>query len=336
MAKQFFKSKFTKQDDESVQDDFEFCLSGINMIDLDKKYNMDLLSSIETLESSLIRTEKRRTHSDFNQTKIDQLRSQFFDKPIPTMLNLSLYKLINTPADIFLKNTLLEPWCFHAETPCFFCRRCFDNETILPLSMPIKELKICKQTKKQSTHIIPDNSNNLYFVGNGKYCSFNCLVADLQSFSPSASSLIYNNIIKLYDAIFGFKPSRKILKAPSWKLLISNGGFLSNQEYENCLQKITFVDLHQFKRINTLTDNSDQSNLSNHSNQSNQAKQTNQSNQTKQTKITKPVDSIIKFEPQHSDKSILSSTKLKSKQVNPDKILVKPSSKQTKSKTKSI
>lgn len=194
-----------------------FVLKNINIVDVDKQYNMELISGLNSVV-----TEKNNTEF----TPIDKIGIKDLKKsPLSTYVTKDKIKSL---VYVTFEKNIDEN---EHKCKCHGCHRYFDS---YPLGIPIS-YKL--------------NENKEYYLLDSLVCSFNCMYLVLEnSYSP-----IYKNssflINKLYHTIYGEFPKQKIIKSPNWKLQKCYGGPLDEDEYAKCFQSILFNDLHTIQKI---------------------------------------------------------------------------------------
>ena len=140
--------------------------------------------------------------------------------------------------------------------PCMGCHRIYSS---CPLGVPIhyvpnmieSTIKTDKGVMGLLTPLKENKSkkmvlSNDYFITDGMVCSFNCMLSvgdsnpQLYRDTPTLMNLMYKKI-------FGKFPHQHIARAPDWKLRQTYGGPLTDDEFEKCLQTISFIDTSQLK-----------------------------------------------------------------------------------------
>ncbi len=204
-----------------------FSFQNINMIEIDKLYNMDLLKMFNVKE------DETKCQSVVNSTTIDRLGIRDLKyKPFITQVTKEKMRLCTYLTLMTTDNGTCDE---NVKSKCHGCHREFNT---YPLGVPIKYQNSLKDGKLTEM-----------FIVDSIVCSFNCMYLLLES----SHSPVYKNscflIPKLYQTIFNEFPNRKILKSPHWKLRKCYGGVLSDEEYSRSLQTIDFNDLHRVELL---------------------------------------------------------------------------------------
>jgi hypothetical protein len=226
-----------------------FFLKGFLHEEVDKKYGLCIISNID----KEISQEKKTDISDILEKKEDSVVSFIDDKNDKCLV--TMIDWLNIPMPV------------KTDISCFWCRHPFHTK---PLGCPIKFInnrieksyvsQITKdkyfmkenitKTKLQKimTNPMTDSiqvklSESEYYLTDGVFCSFNCIIAFIEDnshdfFYKESKSLTYS----MYRECIN-KNITKIKKAPHWRLLKTFGGPLSIDlfresfnmiEYEEC------------------------------------------------------------------------------------------------------
>lgn len=96
---------------------------------------------------------------------------------------------------------------------------------------------------------------NNYFLTDGVFCSFNCVLAFIQSkYYDSFYANSYNLLHCMYEQFIGKKMTmHKILPAPDWRLLKVYGGPLSIEEFRRSFNHIEYRELFHVTEMRTLS-----------------------------------------------------------------------------------
>lgn len=185
---------------------YTFVLEGLNIHSIDKKYNINLRSNINDLGCNM------------NKTNIDDLEYgynkvySYLDEAKKTKKCL-----------ISMHNTVGKRLPNKCSLCCHWCRHEFSST---PIGCPLKK-------------------NKKVYIVDGIYCSFNCVLA----FIDSTSNYIYNDSYRLLSVMYNDLFNTNIdtvLKAPSWKLLTNYGGNKSIEEFRSDFNKIEYNDINNF------------------------------------------------------------------------------------------
>lgn len=164
------------------------------------------------------------------------------------------------------------------EMHCFWCRHQFTTSPIgCPISYvnPLIEKSYISQITKDK-YFMRENVTrarleeleesapssmeirtfpNHYFLTDGVFCSFNCVLAFVQSkYYDSFYSQSYNLLHNMYEQIVGKKMTmHKIIPAPDWRLLKVYGGTLSIEEFRRSFNHIEYKELFHVTEMRALS-----------------------------------------------------------------------------------
>ena len=197
--------------------DTSFILN-IDINQIDKEYGLNSISDTNKDKVDITPIE----NIGVNTTKIKPLQTTFNKEKIKLQKYLSLvYNNLNRDV---LENNI--------NVKCFNCHRFYKTS---PLIVPISY----------------ENNNDCHiFKGDAIVCSFNCMLSYIED--NIHNKLYINSItymLKLYYFLFGDYPKSKIIKAPPFCSLQEYGGPLSEEEYDNLIQKIEISDSKQVYMI---------------------------------------------------------------------------------------
>lgn len=254
---------------------YVFTLVNINSEEIDKKYNISIVSNIFNNEKQPENTTKIAELEDTN-SNIDVI--SFLDE------TKRLYKCIVSMID-FSSGMDTDDMKYN----CFWCRNPFDSKGI---GCPIKYISnkavkkyysevskdnyLIKENitsskkkmldSKQGFVFIPLNTNNSmimidkkeYYETDGIFCSFNCCKAYIKD---NKHNNLYEHseflLYKMYNDMMGTK-NIMINSAPHWKLLKEYGGNLQISDFRAQFNKIQYRyhgvlhDSDIFKPVGTL------------------------------------------------------------------------------------
>lgn len=245
----FGKKKTTKN-----KDDFNFVLRDIDVVGIDKQFNMKEMNIEDNIE---IVFDVSNITTSIDKLGISSLKTQ----PITTTVQKEKIKMHTfIPLINYVTQSSLPT---STTIPCYGCHRRFDT---VPLGVPIEyypsvykcDDRITKKLTIQERESMQQNdTENLerreYFDVEGIVCSFNCMynvIEDNPSPLYKKSQLL---IPHLYRIVFGEYPQSKIQRSPSWKLREEYGGCISDGEFVANMQIINFADTHQVERLNNCT-----------------------------------------------------------------------------------
>ena len=238
-----------------------FILKNINVDEVDKKYDIKLISNITNANECMPK----------NATKLTELAEKN-NSDIISFLDESkrLHKCFITMIDIFSKRKINDI-SSNSSYSCYWCRNKIDSK---PIGCPVSykpriiqkkyDSEISKETYtirenissnriksvELPSSVTPQNESS-YYETFGIFCSFNCIMAYVidnkhnRLFDSSKVLLhkLYYEIMNIkYDEPIAIKPS------PSWKLLTEYGGPLTIKEYREGLNKIEY-EHHGITRI---------------------------------------------------------------------------------------
>jgi len=218
-----------------------FTLPGINTKEVEKKFNISLISNIDSID------EIGDMDDSANVTKLTELETEsisFQDqsKKIHTCrISMIDYSSCKSTKEIRYN--------------CFWCRYSFEGE---PIGCPIEYVpntaikKYFSEISRDNYVIkehITSNKNILdslvlkkknYYISDGVFCSFNCALAFAKD---NKHKKMYDNSIILLNKIM--KKITDNLKfeidpAPHWRLLKDYGGYMSIDEFRNSFNKSYF------------------------------------------------------------------------------------------------
>lgn len=227
-----------------------FVLMNINTEEIDRKYGISINSNI-----------MENTEIPKNTTKLSDIIQDNNNMPNSVSFMDEIKRLHKCDVStIDLKS------CLDVKTlryNCFWCRHSFDT---IPFGCPIqyvsnKTVKTYYSEISKDTYTIKENitkkkieaickegempaeitkSGNPYYITDGIFCSFNCIVAFIDD---NKHNILYHNskvlLNKLYKDIMGKKC--EIAPAPHWRLLQQYGGKLSITEFRNSFNNIEYV-----------------------------------------------------------------------------------------------
>jgi hypothetical protein len=188
---------------------------------------LSLIKGIKPSSSNLPRDEKleQKTAISFRLQNANLTREREF---IPTILTHTMADEKDIKKRIIVCPDIKRFENKSVEVFCWYCRLYIQPDIYaLPLPISFKEEK---------------------FEGEGFFCSFNCMLAYTNDFCSGQHR--YKNcgtlIHLLYQRIFETNIMLKqITPSPSWKLLKTYGGHLTNEEYRKHIQLNRFISLNQ-------------------------------------------------------------------------------------------
>ena len=159
---------------------------------------------------------------------------------------------------------------------CFWCRHSF---TTHPIGCPIRYINpsieksyishITKDKYYMKENITPSKLKNIlsqeethfeiipfvndYYLTDGIFCSFNCVLAFIKDnnhdiFYRESRSLLHS----LYESLIGF-PITKIVPSPHWRLLKEYGGHLTIEEYRNSFNNVEYDFMFNLREMRTIS-----------------------------------------------------------------------------------
>jgi hypothetical protein len=237
-----------------------FVLRDIDTDEVDKKYDIKLVSNISTIDDFIPQ----------NTTKLSELTDKT-SSDIVSFLDESkrLHKCFVTMID-FKTNNEHASFCSYN---CFWCRHGIETK---PLGCPIryisrsarkvynseisKENYTIKENITESKQKIINESNkisptasvitskvdvcsNNYYSTFGVFCSFNCIMAYiLENKHNRLFDLSSILLLKMYNEILNIKNSQITLikPAPHWTLLVEYGGTMTIKEFRQSFNRIEY------------------------------------------------------------------------------------------------
>jgi len=222
-----------------------FVLKGINPEKIDQRYNITIMSNIETTSENVPYTTKL---SDLSYSKNNPTVVSFLDESKKTQ-----------KCSISMIDFLSGSNFFDKIYNCFWCRNPPLRNTT-PIGCPIKyvpnqviktyysEISKDEYTIRENvTALRFDNTGNTlnkldrdYYQTDGVFCSFNCCMSYI---IDNRNNSMYNMsemlLLKMYNDIYTDKvPS--ISPAPHWRKLNQYGGDLSLEMFRDSFNKIDY------------------------------------------------------------------------------------------------
>lgn len=230
---------------KEVKKKHTFLLKGIDNVEVDKKYGINVAPTIEYKE-----------HVPENTTAIDELYSCNKQSFFIPFIDESRRHCI-TMIDSITKKSIQSDYCF-------WCRHSFGT---IPIGCPIRYVnnKIIKLYTSEITkekyvisHEITRNEyqksevekgdkhtklvHNDYYETDGSFCSFNCCLAFIKDNIHNSLYINSKNLLmKMYSDIFNSEKLLKITPAPSWRLLKEYGGFMNIQEFRESFTNYIYI-----------------------------------------------------------------------------------------------
>jgi hypothetical protein len=247
---------------------YVFILKNVNTEQVDKKYDISLISNIRDSEDQPDNTTKLTELLENNNEKSHELISFLDESKRLYQCNVSMIDFIT------LKNVNTTKY------NCYWCRHCFNS---YPIGCPInyvsnKAIKSYHSEVSKDNYIIKENTTKYkstlinsnipfiftilkekkkssltidkedYFITDGVFCSFNCCKAFIKD---NKHNILYENseslLIKLFSDIMKTNNLKlntiTISPAPSWRLLKEYGGNLTINEFRENFNKVSY-DCH--------------------------------------------------------------------------------------------
>jgi len=183
-----------------------FILIDIDISAIDRRYNINIQSNINDANCLV------------NKTNIDEL--QYSNSKTYSYLDEAKK---NKKCAISLCEVVGSSLPNKTDFSCYWCRHPFST---IPIGCPIK-----KDSEK--------------YIVDGIYCSFNCILAFLDSTRHSMydnSNMLLSNI---YNNLFD-SDLASVIPAPSWKLLKEYGGNKSIEEFRDNFNKIEYKNVNNY------------------------------------------------------------------------------------------
>jgi len=195
-----------------------------------------------------------RTNDKKDVTMLSDINTR---RDSPTRIDGRIHiKLLTTMVDMVSSGEMPE----NTDIPCFWCRHSF---TTPPIGLPIRWVnsKSDGVEKKCTTPshnvgvdgntitVVPEESTRKsintkgYFQVDGIYCSFNCVLADLQSSQYNCMLKdSYTLLHKMFRLSMDRYPSKGEIKPmPSWRLTKKYGGPMSIEELRDTVQLYNYT-----------------------------------------------------------------------------------------------
>ena len=184
-----------------------FILYNIDINDIDKKYNVHIQSNINSVNCS-----KNRT--DLNELQYN---------------NTITYSYIDEAKKsrkccVTMCNNIGDNLPEKIDISCYWCRYKFSSR---PIGCPIK---------KEGDNYIVD----------GVFCSFNCVLAQINSTSNYIYNDSYRLLCNLYKDIFEIEISDEFQQAPDWRLLKEYGGTKTIDQFRDNFNRVEYKNLNNF------------------------------------------------------------------------------------------
>jgi hypothetical protein len=230
---------------------YTFILRNIIVENVEKKYDIKIVSNIS---DSFVEPE--------NTTKISELSSDK-DLDIISFLDESkkLHKCNVSMIDFNSKKELS-----YSNYSCFWCRHPFDTSAIgCPISYETntavkrymseisKDVYTIKEniTKNKILEAVKDINilNKNYFITDGIFCSFNCVMAFIDD---NKFNRLYDNSIMLLTKMYNDIMNTKMVSinaAPHWRMLSNYGGNMSINEFRSSFNTVEFDNHGYMKNI---------------------------------------------------------------------------------------
>lgn len=245
-----FGRKYTKKKDlnfPTKDEGFEFILRQINMVQLDKKYNMSWLTQLENCSQQKIIEDWKE------DTMLEKINAQshiinFTDEKVKCCL---------------LKLRPFKTWPSSTDILCYYCKNQFDS---IPLGLPVVINDELSSTRYSSQYTGYDfklfeqnekslNSNKIYCQG--VYCSFNCILNEINEhpFKYSKNSFILFNIMYETLLLLATKlKKQKIIQLPHWIQQTKFGGNINFTDYHSSSINLKIESFTSGKDFQTFTE----------------------------------------------------------------------------------
>lgn len=183
-----------------------FILLKIDIQNIDRKYNINIKSNISDTQCVVNKTNINELHYNNNKAY-----SYLDEAKKSKKCCISLFNNIgkNLPDK--------------TELCCYWCRHPFSTK---PMGCPIKQ------------------EGDKYIV-DGIYCSFNCVLAFIESNNDYIYNDSYRLLSNIYYNLFDININ-KLEKAPSWRLLKEYGGEKSIEEFRDNFVKIIYREVNNY------------------------------------------------------------------------------------------
>ena len=126
--------------------------------------------------------------------------------------------------NVSMYNELGKELPIKTDISCYWCRHKFSS---MPIGCPIKK-------------------NGKNYIVDGIYCSFNCVLAQINS----TYNYLYEDSNRLlcnfYKDIFDEELKKELKEAPNWRLLKEYGGTKTIEEFRDNFNRIEYKDLNNF------------------------------------------------------------------------------------------
>lgn len=237
-----------------------FTLKNIDTTSINNKYGLVIISNLQ----------KENNKDDINKTKISDVISieehsvSFLDE------NKKENKCSVTMLEYISKKEIPR----QTDLKCFWCRHTFET---CPIGCPIKyvnptieksyishitkdkyymkenitttKLKNTLSNKKLESQMEIIPFDNSYYLTDGIFCSFNCVLSFIKDnskdfFYKESYSLLHS----MYESIVGKKIS-KILPAPHWRLLKEYGGNLSIENFRKTFNLVEYEFIFNIREL---------------------------------------------------------------------------------------
>lgn len=237
-----------------------FTLKNIDTESINNKYGLSLVSNIS-----------KELPEDSKTTKITDimtLESEFLVSFLDE--NKKDIKCVYTMVEHLTMNRLPEK----TDINCFWCRHSFKTR---PIGCPIKFVNSCVE-KSYISHITKDKYymkenltktklkklksdtseieiipiENDYFLTDGIFCSFNCILAFIKD---NNHNIFYRESFSLLHCLYEsfVNKKMKITPAPNWRLLKQYGGNLTIDEFRNSFNIVEYKFIFNIRDMKTIS-----------------------------------------------------------------------------------
>lgn len=242
-----------------------FTLKNLNTHAIKATYGLLIVSN---LQKGLAEDDPSKTTRIENVITVEEHGVSFLDDQKKEM------KCVATMIEFLSRNQL--PTSTHLH--CFWCRHSF---TSCPIGCPITyvnpmveksytsqitkehyymrenvtKAKLEELEDMEKSYVAIRSIPNNYFLTDGVFCSFNCVLSFIQSkYYDSFYANSYHLLHCMYEQFVGKKMKmHKILPAPDWRLLSAYGGPLSIEEFRRSFNHIEYRELFHVTDMRTLS-----------------------------------------------------------------------------------
>lgn len=232
---------------------YVFTLKEVNTEKIDQRFNITIISNINTIDDK----------NPFNTTRITDLSTHKTTPEIISFLDESRKPHKCSISMIDFESG--EELCFDYKSyNCFWCRNPIPKN-FSPIGIPIRYVpnqatktyyseiskdiysineNICSTDNNTDKRIVVKEYN--YYLTDGVVCSWNCCMSYIEdNYNNSMYDMSEMLVLKMYTDLYPNK-TPVIIKAPHWRKLKEYGGDLTIEKFRDSFNKIEYKEYGQF------------------------------------------------------------------------------------------